>query len=136
MSEQAIPPVSADTLAAFREKQEAVIQEVAERSMARDHEVAHHGEEARRLVRSGLLFTSKMLAAAMAVGDVSLLEDQITWAMVRLPHDGIVPEYVLNRFRIYRKVVGEIMPERHAKEIEPYLTWMIDRQEGLLEERS
>ena len=67
---------------------------------------------------------------------VSLLEDQLTWAMERLPHDGVVPAHILNRLRIYREVVGETLPERHANEIEPYLTWMIARQKELLEERS
>ena len=135
-SEHEIPAVSAETLAAFRGKQEAVIRQVAERALAREQEVAHHGDQAERLVTSGLKFTSRMLDAAMAVGEVSLLEDQLTWAMERLPHDGVVPAHILNRLRIYREVVGETLPERHANEIEPYLTWMIARQKELLEERS
>jgi hypothetical protein len=135
-NEQSIPPVSAEALAAFREKQETITEQVAERSLAREQEVAHHGEDAERLIKSGLTFTTRMLDAAMAVGEVSLLEDQMTWAMERLPHDGVVPAHILNRLRIYRRVVRETLPERHASEIEPYLTWMIARMDELLEERS
>ena len=135
-TEGSIPAVSAETLAAFRENQETVIEKVTERSLAREHEVAHHGDDAERLIKSGLTFTTRMLDAAMAVGEVSLLEDQMTWAMERLPHDGVVPQHILNRLRIYREVVREMLPERHASEIEPYVTWMINRLEELLEERS
>ncbi len=135
-AERPIPPVNADTLAAFREKQETIIRQVAERSLARQQEVAHHGDEAEQRITSGLVFTSRMLDAAMAVGELSLLEDQLTWAMDRLPHDGVVPEHVLHRLRIYREVVRETLAERHASEIESYLTWMIARQEELLQERS
>ena len=46
-----------------------------------------------------------MLDAALATGEEVLLADQLTWALDRLPHDGVAPQHVLARFRILRDVV-------------------------------
>jgi hypothetical protein len=127
-----IAPISKEALAAFREEKSAITQEVAARSLSREDEVAHHGEEAGRLVTSGIEFTTRMLEAAMTVGEITLLDDQLTWAMERLPHDGVSPQYVLNRFRIYRQVVEDVLPKPHASEITPFLDWMIARQRELI----
>lgn len=128
-----IGPVSAEALAAFRKEKQAIIQEVAARSLARRDEVAHHGDDAERLIRSGLEFTTRMVNAAMAMGEVGLLDDQLTWAMDRLPHDSVSPEHVLNRFRIYRQVVEERLPAAHAAEVARFLEWMIARQQELVQ---
>lgn len=128
-----IGPVSAAALAAFRKEKQAIIQEAAARSLARRDEVAHHGDEAERLITSGLEFTTRMVDAAMKMGEVALLDDQLTWAMDRLPHDGVSPEHVLKRFRIYRQVVEEHLPAAHAAEVVRFLEWMIARQQELLQ---
>ena len=130
--EDAIAPISKEALAAFREGKRAITQEVAARSLSREDEVAHHGEEAERLVTSGIEFTTRMLEAALKLGEITLLDDQLTWAMERLPHDGVSPQYVLNRFRIYRRVVEDLLPRSHALEITPFLDWMIARQRELI----
>ena len=127
-----IARVSAEALTAFREEKEAITQEVAARSLARREEVAHHGEEAESLITSGIEFTTRMLETAMTMGEVALLDDQLTWAMDRLPHDGVSPEHVLERFRIYRQVVEECLPAAHAAEVVRFLEWMIARQQELL----
>lgn len=130
---EAIAPASAEALAAFRKERETIIQAVAARSLARQEEVAHHGDEAERLITSGIEFTTRMVDAAMAMGEVVLLADQLRWAMDRLPHDGVSPEYVLNRFRIYRQVVEERLPADHAADVVRFLDWMIVRQQELLQ---
>lgn len=129
----ALPPVSAATLAAFRSASPAIIAQVVARSLAQENKVTHHGENAEQLITAGIQFTSRMLEAALAVGEVALLEDQLTWAMDRLPHDDVAPEHVLNRFRIYREVVQERLPAEQAAEIIPYVDWMITRQQELMQ---
>lgn len=127
-------PVSAAAMAAFSSERALIIQDVVERSLGRADEVSHHGEEAERRVSSGISFTTQMLEAAMSVGDVALLEDQLKWAGDRLPHDGVVMANVVSRFRIYIDVVEERLSELHAAEILPYLRWMIDRQSEMMKQ--
>jgi hypothetical protein len=128
--------VSAQALAAFRENKEAINREVVARSLARTEETAHHGAEAERLITSGIEFTTRMLDSAMAVGEIALLEDQLTWAMERLPHDGVVPRFVLNRLEIYREVVEACLPAPYASEVGRVVGWMTDRQQELVQARN
>ena len=133
LTEEPSGPVSDAALAAFRKEKKTIIQEVTTRSLRQRDEVAHHGEKAEQLIRSGIEFTTRMLEAAMVMGEVALLEDQLAWAMERLPHDGVSPEYVLNRFCTYREVVEEHLPAAHSSEIIRFLEWMITRQRELLQ---
>ncbi len=126
-------PVSPATLAAFRAAGPAIIRETVARSLARNEEVAHHGEQAERVIAAGLGFTTRMLDAVMAVGEIALLEDELLWARDRLPHDGVAPEHVLSRLKIYREVTIEMLPREQAAEVEPYLDWMIARQSEVIE---
>ncbi len=122
-----VPPVSAQALAAFRGASQSIIERVVARSLARTDEVVQHGDVAERLITSGIRFTTQMLDAAMAVGEVALLEDQLAWAMDRLPHDGVAPEHILNRLRFYAEAVQELLPAEHAAEVLPFVNWMIAR---------
>ncbi len=127
------PSVSPDALSAFRDAREAIIREVVARSLAREEEVVHHGDEAERLIASGIEFTTRMLDAAMAVGEVSLLEDQLVWAMDRLPHEQVSPDHVLHRFQIYAEAVRELLPGEYAAQVNRFLEWMIVRQQELVQ---
>jgi len=99
-------------------------------------EIAHHGQEAQQLISSGIRFTTKMLTTAMATGEISLLEDQLTWAKDRLRHEGVKPEHLLHRLQIYSDVVQEILPEYQAQEINQFIKWMIQRQQELMNPRN
>lgn len=129
-----LPSVSSEAMRAFKASRQAIIDEVVERSMARKDEVAHHGAQARVTLVAGLTFTTDMLETAMGFGEPELLDNQLRWAIDRLPHDGVMPEHVLNRFKIYAQVVTEMLPQSHADEINAFLSWMIERQEQLMEE--
>jgi hypothetical protein len=131
-----LPPVSPAALAAFRQARDGIGREVVARSLARHDEVAHHGEDAERLMAAGIGYTTRMLEAAMVVGQVALLEDQLQWAMDRLPHEGVVPAHILGRLRIYAEVVEERLPREHAAEVNRYVQWMIARMAELLDQRS
>ncbi len=127
-----LEPVGGEALEAFRAARADMMRGVVARSMERTDEVAHHGPRAELVLTGGLEYTFKMLEAAMAVGEVGILEDQLQWAAVRLPHDGVQPGHILSRFRILRDVVEATLPPDHAREIVPYLKWLIDRQRSLM----
>ena len=124
--------VSAQALASFRHNEQAIIARVAARSLERKNEVVQHGRKAEHLITSGIQFTTRMLDTAMALDEVALLEDQLAWALQRLPHDGVRPEHILNRLRIYAEVVEELLPSDHARQIAPFVDWMIARLNELL----
>lgn len=128
-------PLTPAALDAFRQARPEIIRRVVARSMEHEDQVAHHGQEAQRLLTSGIEFTTRMLDSAMTVGHGALLEDQMTWAQDRLPHDGVEPEHLLTRFKIYEDVVGELLPAEVAAQVNAYLQWMIARQKELLGER-
>ncbi|AUB59743.1 MAG: hypothetical protein KO318_03290 [Methanobacterium sp.] len=128
-----LPPISPEALSSFQENSASLIKETVSRSLKRDHEVVHHGEKAPELLTTGLEFTTKMLEAAMSMGEVALLEDELKWAKERLPHDGVKMEHVLHRFKIYRDVVQEILPSEYATEITAFMDWMINYQQAMIE---
>jgi hypothetical protein len=131
-SKNELPPISPEALESFQDNRDIIIKETVSRSLKRDHEVEHHGENAPQLLTTGLEFTTKMLEAAMSMGEVALLEDELKWAQDRLPHDGVQMEHVLIRFKIYRDVVTETLPSGYAKEITTFIDWMINYQQALM----
>lgn len=129
-----LPPISPEALESFQENRDTLIKETVSRSLKRDYEVEHHGEKAPQLLTTGLEFTTKMMGAAMSMGEVVLLEDELKWAQDRLPHDGVQMEHVLNRFKIYRDVVNETLPSEYANEITTFIDWMINYQQALMKQ--
>lgn len=124
--------VSAQALASFRHHEQAIIARVAARSLERRDEVIQHGENAEHLITAGIQFTTRMLDTAMALGEVALLEDQLAWALQRLPHDGVSPQQIVNRLRLYAEVVEELLSSDHARQITPFVAWMVTRLNELL----
>ncbi|MFA6448112.1 MAG: hypothetical protein WCX65_01470 [bacterium] len=122
-----LAPITAGALEAFRAASAVIIRETVRRSMEFSAEVEHHGAQAEQLITIGLQFTTRMLEAVMVSGQVSLLEDQMEWALERLPHDGVQAAHMANRLEIYAKVVGETLSQDQAAEIVPYFKWMIAR---------
>lgn len=92
--------------------------------MTRTDEVAHHGPDAERILTSGMDFTLKMLETAMAFGEVSILEDEMAWALDRLPHDGVTPRQIASRLKTLNGVINDLMPQDYASQINPYIEWM------------
>ncbi|NYB52314.1 MAG: hypothetical protein HVN35_07150 [Methanobacteriaceae archaeon] len=130
--ESNLPPVSAEALEAFQAASDDIIKETVKRSLEREDEVIHHGDDAGELITSGITFTTQMLEAAMSMGEIPLLEDELQWAKDRLPHDGVELEHVKVRLQIYRNVVSEKIPAEHSQEINQFIDWMINRQEEII----
>lgn len=127
-----LPAISPEALESFRENSQLIIKETVRRSLKREEEVSQHGDKAEKLITSGLEFTTKMLEAAMSMGEIPLLEDELTWAKDRLPHDGVEMEHVLTRFKIYRDLVGEKLPPEYATEVTGFIDWMIAHQKEII----
>jgi hypothetical protein len=116
-----IAPVSHNTLEAFKLEMPLIQKEVVRRSLEREDEIEHHGQEAERIMEAGVGFVTRMLEAAMTVGGTSLLDDQAAWARNRLPHEGVRMQHIINRLTIYSDVVGEMMSSQQVEEIVPYI---------------
>ncbi len=130
-----LPAISPQAMASFQEHSQQIINETVFRSLKREEEVVQHGEGAKEVLTAGLGFFTQNLEAAMSLGEVALLEDVLVWAKDRLPHDGVAMEHVLSRFKIYRGVVMEILPEEYAKEVIIYIDWMISYQKDIIGQR-
>lgn len=128
-----LPPISPGALASFQENKEILIKKTVHRSLQREHEVAHLGESAQDLLTAGMEFTTQMLEAAMSMGEVALLEDELAWAQDRLPHDGVEMEHILNRLKILCDVTRETLPPKQANEINEFIKWMIKHGNYLME---
>lgn len=128
-----LPPISPEALASFQVNKEFLIKKTVQRSLQREHEVAHLGESAQDLLTAGMQFTTQMLEAAMSMGEVALLEDELEWAQDRLPHDGVEMEHVLNRLKILCDVTRETLPPEQANEINEFIKWMIKHGNYLME---
>lgn len=133
MSGTTIPPVSQGALRAFEAARQSIVDQVVLRSLQRPEETAQHGDEAKELITSGIEFTTRMLENTMPTGQTALLEDQLAWALDRLPHDGVAPEHLLSRFGIYDQVIAEHLESKDAQQINRYLVWMIDRLEAMIQ---
>lgn len=134
MIDEDLKAVSSETIAVFQRSSQKIINQVVELSLEREDDVVQHGEKAEEIIKAGIEFTTKMLESAMAMGEVLLLEDELQWAKDRLPHDKVNMEHVLERFKIYRDVVDELLPEDNAIEVNSYLNWMIQRQKEIIED--
>ena len=116
--------VSQEAIGAFRSETFRILEQTVSRSLARKEQVVQHGAEAPRLITSGIEFTVRMLDAAIAAGESALLEDELQWALDRLPHDGVSLEHMLSRFALLREVVKERLPVAPAAEVGAAIEWM------------
>lgn len=132
MTRSPFPTPSAATRTAFRTHADQIIDRTVERSLAYPEEVQHHGDEAATLLKIGLTFTTDMLITLMETQAEELVDDQLQWALRRLPLDGVQPQHVLHRFELYREAVAEIMPEPHQSEVAAVVTWLIEKQRRVM----
>lgn len=128
-----IKPISPQAMHSFQNEKNHIIKKAVEQSMERSEEIIHHGNNAKQILSSGYTFTMEMLEAAMLVGELDLLKDQMNWAQKRLPHDGVYPSHIFNRLKILDAVISQIIPYEYTTEIHPYLQWMIDEQKKVLD---
>jgi hypothetical protein len=70
-------------------------------------QISHRSAGVIRLPATGMEFTLKMLITAMQFTEISILENEIRWALERAPHDRALPGHRMSRFEILKRVLGE-----------------------------
>jgi hypothetical protein len=128
-----IQQVSQTALTEYRQLLGRIIEDVVENTLqnsTQDGKDLNHIN----LLPAGFEFTLKMLDGAASVGDLALLEDQLQWAMHRLPHQGIMPDHLLKRFQLLAIIMEEVLSEPSWDEFQPYVQWMVTRQLELVAE--
>ena len=124
--------VSPATVAIFTAERSRIIQMTVARSMKRT-EVAQHGQDAERLLTIGLDFTTQAIMIAMQMANPALLDQQLQWGNTRLPHDGVSPEQLLQRFQILAEVIAETLTPLEAQAVNCYVDRLIQREAALVQ---
>ncbi len=127
--------ISSEALKEFQEATPKIIAETVSRSLKCKEDISQHGGDAEKIITSGIEFTSKMLESAMVMGEIPLLEDELSWAKDRLSHDGVEMEHVLKRFKIYKDVINEILSKESAIEVNHFINWMINHQTKIMQRK-
>jgi hypothetical protein len=122
--------ISKEAILEFNEKKDQIVKKVVERIITLDNIPQEEIQKYKIKITAGILFVFEQLTPAMMFSDQALLEDQMDWAMVRLPYDGIDKEQVSRNFRIMIEVMLELMSEENAEQVSNYLKWMIARIEN------
>lgn len=122
-----LPDVSNNSIEEFDEHSDEIIQIAVRESMAYKNEIAHHGENAHRMIESGFEWTYKMLRAAISAGEPQLLEDQAKWSVSRLPHDKVSMDYLVHRLRRLERSMQQMLSKQASQEISPYFDYLIKR---------
>jgi len=130
-----LKPISPQALAAFKKHRLNIIQMVVTRSMKNMDEVPQHGDKTEELLTTGLDFTTQALEVSMQLGNIDIFEIQLQWALDRLPHVGVQPQHLLSLFKILAEVIQSILPAQVTREVYPFVTWLINRENELIQER-
>ncbi len=125
---------SEETIAIFRKARLWIINASVERSLEHSHELTRLGDQPEQVLMGGFEFMSRMLETAMLLQNTALLDEQLIWGNQRQPHDGVDPAHILHRFKLYAEVVDEILPSPHARVVNQYVSWLITRQQELVDQ--
>ena len=120
-------PVSSEVLKEFGEKKDEIMKQTLVSWINKSEMQGLEINDISEKYRAGLVFTLDMLATAMMLNDPNLLEDQINWAVIRLPHDGISRTEMIENLLILREEVKSIMSMVNQKPVVVYLDWMIEK---------
>ena len=120
-------PVSSEVLKEFGGKKDEIMKQTLVSWINKSEMQGLEINDISEKYRAGLVFTLDMLATAMMLNDPNLLEDQINWAVIRLPHDGISRTEMIENLLILRGEVKSIMSMVNQKPVVVYLDWMIEK---------
>jgi hypothetical protein len=126
--------VDSSTIASFKKLKNSIIDQTVADIMRHTRYMEELGSAAEEKIRSGLDFTIEVLISVMSLGDKNLLEDQLTWAKDRLPHDGVQSDHIMENLKLLAGVIKDLMTEKDAESIVPYVEWMIKRMEQVDQE--
>jgi len=117
--------VSQEAMNAYNKAKKQIESAVVERAMKDKKDIVQHGDKAEDILRSGISFTSEIMASAMTVGEPGLLKDQIEWSKSRLVHDGVDQEQIKKRFQYFIQEIERQLPQDYSTQIVPFFDWMI-----------
>lgn len=118
--------IRSETLVELEARRDHIIRSATERVLATTSGTGGRPAVDADTVSAGMNFTTQMLVNAMAVQEPAILEDQLSWARRRLPHDGVSDRMLLANLRIYAEVVGELLDPQSAGEVCGYVDRMIE----------
>jgi len=113
----------------FESNSDQIIHNAVQESMAYQNEIAHHGDDAYRMIKTGFDFTYKMLRAAISTGEPEILDDQAKWVVSRLPHDNVSIENLIRRLKRMKRSVNQTLSKQTVEEITPFIDFLIERIE-------
>jgi hypothetical protein len=120
-------PVSSEILEEFVERKDELIKHTIANWVKNSEAGEAQTKELSEKYQAGLVFTLDMLTTAMELGDLDLLEDQIKWALIRLPHDGISHNDLIENLVLLKKEFEEFISQENLDPIVFYLDWMIEK---------
>lgn len=119
-------PVSKETLEVFTALCDSVETDVVTQCLSSDNPQATMGPEAEGMIKRGLGFVSRMLYTTMAYGAQQIINDELTWAKIRLPVNGVSIAMVQDNIERFVRALEERM--------QPYLKMIIEIQRSIVEE--
>lgn len=126
---QKLKPVSSFSLAVLDEATPDLKREIEKRYWDAVSDQKHAEQFSRKKFQTGVDYVMMFLTSFVKFGDLSLMEDQLQWSRDRLPEDNFSLEEVQRSFLIISDVFQDLLPEKVWSEVNPYLEWMIARQE-------
>jgi hypothetical protein len=100
-----VPAVSGGMLDRFDALCPDVEAEVVRLCMENDSPRATMGEDAEKMLQSGMRFVSKMLRATMRWGAGEMIADEVDWGRTRLPVYGVSAQMVFRNFQRYEQAL-------------------------------
>lgn len=128
-----LPRVSAEDLARFDAACPAAEDEVVARCLAEDAPGDALAADGAHRIRVGMRFVSRMVRASMGFAAGAILDDQLEWARVRLPVDGVAPGMVLRNLVRYREALARRLPDETSAAIAPWIDALVRRQRAIAE---
>ena len=124
-------PVKEETVKAFSLAKGEITRKATEMALERSPKKGIERIDLKEKYDKGLQMVGQILEAVICVGEKALLQDQLDWGKTRLPHEGILPEEVLENLKIYRATIREVLEEKYSLEILPYLDFLITGQDRI-----
>lgn len=131
MTPPTLPPApDREALADFRANASRITEAAVRNATIVRDTLSEPGRDAVGVVGSGMAMTHSVLAGILAAPSVQLIEDQLNWAKTRLPHDGVGVGTMIAGLRAMRVAVEECLTATSARQISPFVSWMIERLGG------
>lgn len=83
-------------------------------------------------VQAGFQMVTRMLEAALALGDAELLDEQMRWSFERSPHDGVTSQQLLSRLTTYAATTHDLVRGADSAIIDGYIARLIAAQRRLM----